>query len=116
MVVQHDNMKLFEFADDDPLRVKLVAVTNQLKERIGKGGQTITTDELLNFLKQNDVILDKDDLFDIVKKDPLRNIIHNVNKDEVVFKGQEGAEELGATPGPDEHEKTRQQMAQKQMK
>ncbi len=39
-----------------------------------------------------------------------------VNKDEVVFKGQEGAEKLGATPGPDEHEKTRQQMAQKQMK
>jgi len=107
-------MRLLEFADDDPLRVKLVAVTNQLKERLQGKSATMSTDELLNFLKQNDVILDKSDLFDIVKKDPLKNIIHNVNGDEVIFKGQEGAEELGAEPSQDENEKIRQQMASKQ--
>ena len=67
-------MKLFEFADDDPLRVKLVAVTNQLKDRIVQSGQTMTTDELLNFLKGNDIVLDMSDLFYIVKKDPLKNM------------------------------------------
>jgi hypothetical protein len=107
-------MKLFEFADNDPLRVKLVAVTNQLKERLAGQSATMSTDELLNFLKQNNVVLDKSDLFDIVKKDPLKNIIHNVNKDEVVFKGQEGAEEMGSEPGADENEKIRQQLASKQ--
>ena len=107
-------MKLFEFAEDDPLRVKLVAVTDQLKNRIVQAGQTISTDQLLDFLKANDIVLDKADLFDIVKKEPLKNIIHNVNKDEVIFKGQEGAEQMGAEPKQSDLEKTRQQMAKKQ--
>jgi hypothetical protein len=109
-------MKLFEFADDDPLRVKLVAVTNQLKDRIVQSGQTMTTDELLNFLKGNDIVLDMSDLFDIVKKDPLKNIIHNINKEEVIFKGQEDTKQLGGEPKVGEHEKTRQQMASKALK
>jgi hypothetical protein len=110
-------MRLFEFADDDPLRVKLMAVANQLKDRIVQTGQTQSTDEFLNFLKANDIVIDKKDLFDIVKKEPLVNIIHNVNDDQVIFKGQEEKEvakpELGQTP---DHEKTLKQMASKQAK
>lgn len=111
-------MRLFEFADDDPLRVKLMAVANQLKDRIVQSGQTQSTDEFLNFLKANDIVLDKKDLFDIVKKEPLVNIIDNVNDDQVIFKGQETEKALakpeqGQTP---DHEKTLQQMASKQAK
>jgi hypothetical protein len=105
-------MKLFEFADDDPLRVKLVAVANQLKNRVGEDGATMSTDELLNFFKQNDIILDKADLFDIVKKEPLKNIIQNVNKDQVQFVGQKDG---NLEPKPSENERVLSQMASKQV-
>jgi hypothetical protein len=106
-------MRLFEFAGDDPLRIKLAVVTKQLQDRVEKTGQTISTGELLNFLRQNDIVLDKADLFDIVQKEPLKNIIKNVNKDEVTFIGQE--DNTSMEPKPDEAEKTRRQMAKKAM-
>lgn len=107
-------MRLFEFAGDDPLRIKLATVTKQLQDRVEKTGQTISTDQLLNFLRQNDIVLDKPDLFDIVQKEPLKNIIKNVNKDEVTFVGQE--DEVSMDPKPDEAEKVRAQMAKSVLK
>lgn len=107
-------MRLFEFAGDDPLRIKLATVTKQLQDRVEKTGQTISTDQLLNFLRQNDIVLDKPDLFDIVQKEPLKNIIKNVNKDEVTFVGQE--DEVSMDPKPDEAEKVRAQMAKSALK
>jgi hypothetical protein len=107
-------MRLFEFAGDDSLRIKLATVTKQLQDRVEKTGQTISTDQLLNFLRQNDIVLDKSDLFDMVQKDPLKNIIKNVNKDEVIFVGQE--DEVSAEPKPDEAEKVRKQMAKSALK
>jgi len=101
-------MRLFEFSDADPLRVKLVAVANQL----ATSTEPMTTDEFLTVLNKNGITLDKSDLFNIVKKDPLRNIIADVNDDQVIFKGQENDIE-GQEQGPDENEKIRQQMASK---
>lgn len=112
-------MRLYEFDDRDPLRVKLMAVTNQLKEKLKGSPRTWSTDELLDFLKSNDIVLDKSDLFDIVKKEPLVNIIDNVNDDQVIFKGQENAvkpqekPKQGNTP---DHKDTLKQMASKQAK
>jgi hypothetical protein len=105
-------MRLYEFVEDDPLRVKLAAITSQLKERVKRSGSTLSTDELLEFLRTNDIVLDKPDLFDIVKKEPLSNIIKNVNKDVVTFVGQ-SEEDTEIKPRPDESEKIRQQMASK---
>jgi hypothetical protein len=112
-------MRLYEFDDRDPLRVKLMAVTNQLKEKLKGSPRTWSTDELLDFLKINDIVLDKSDLFDIVKKEPLVNIIDNVNDDQVIFKGQE--KEVPQAPKPvqgntPDHKKTIQQLASKQAK
>ncbi len=107
-----DNMRLYEFAEDDPLRVKLAAVTNQLKERTKRSGSTLSTDELLEFLRKNRIVLDKSDLYDIVQKEPLSNIIKSVNKDVVTFVGQ-SEEDTEIEPRPDESEKIRQQMASK---
>lgn len=107
-------MRLFEFADDDPLRVKLVAVANQLKSEVTGTSRTWSTDEFLNYLKQNDIVLDKADLFDMVKKEPLINIISNINKDQVIFRGQENAAD--APPKDNEMQKTRQQMASRALK
>lgn len=106
-------MRLYEFVEDDPLRVKLMALADQLKDRVVDSGKTISTDELLNFFKDHDIIIDKSDLFDIVKKEPLVNIIHNLNKDEVIFKGQEGTEQLSKPPKPADNKKTIATMAKR---
>ena len=109
-------MRLFEFAGDDPLRLKLVAVTKQLQDRVERSGMTLSTDAFIDFLRDNDITVDKSDLYDMVQKDPLKNIIKNINKDEVVFIGQQGSEELGPKPEQGDAEKIRQQMAKKAMK
>lgn len=82
-------MLLYEFSDDDPLRVKLVSVTSQLKSRMDDENtkQPMSTSALLNMLKGQGISLSKSDLFDMIKKDPLKNIIKNINNDEVIFKG-----------------------------
>ena len=103
-------MRLFEFSDIDPLRVKLVAVASQLATQT----EPMTADEFLTVLNKNGIALYKLDLFDIVKKDPLRNIIANISDDKVIFKGQENDVE-GQEQSPDENEKIRQQMASKQI-
>jgi len=106
-------MRLYEFADDDPLRVKLTAVASQLDQIVQHSDGKMSTDDFLKLLRQSGVVLGKEDLFDIVKKDPLQNIIANVNGHEVTFKSQEGMEQPEA--GQDENAKIRQQMASKQL-
>jgi hypothetical protein len=104
-------MRLFEFSDADPLRVKLVAVANQLKSI----NEPMTTDEFLTILNKNGISLDKADLFDMVKKEPLSNIIADISDDTVTFKGQEGDVDTAVDQSQDENEKIRQGMAQKQI-
>jgi hypothetical protein len=109
-------MRLFEFADNDPLRVKLVAVVSQLKSRISDTNtkEPMTTDALIELLAQNDIEVDKSDLYDMVKKEPLSNIIQNINGHEVIFKGQTSNDMSDLDPG--ENEKTREKMAKSALK
>ena len=109
-------MRLFEFADSNPLRVKLAAVVSQLKSRIEDTNTTepMTTDAFLELLANNGIQLEKSDLYDMVKKDPLSNLIQNINGHEVIFKGQTSNEEGDLDPG--ENEKTREKMAKSAMK
>lgn len=109
-------MRLFEFADNDPLRVKLVAVASQLKSRISDTNtkEPMSTDALIELLAQNDIEVDKSDLYDMVKKEPLSNIIQNINGHEVLFKGQTSNDAGDLDPG--ENEKTREKMAKSAMK
>lgn len=106
-------MRIFEFAGDDPLRVKLVAIADQLENRVTSEGQTMSTDEFLKILNNQGISIGISDLFDMVKKPPLSNIIDNVNKNEVIFKKQ--APKQGEEPDASEMQKTRQQMASKQL-
>jgi len=106
-------MRLFEFKLDDPLRVKLIAATNQLKSRMEDtdNNEPMSTDAFLSLLRNKyDITIDKSDLYDMVKKDPLKNIIDNINGSEVIFKGQT-ANQLDVSP--DEAEQTVAKMAQR---
>lgn len=109
-------MRLFEFADNDPLRVKLVSVLSYLTSRIDDTNtkEPMTTDALLALLAQNDIDIDKSDLYDMVKKEPLSNVIQNINGNEVIFKGQTSNDMSELDPG--ENAKTREKMAKAAIK
>ena len=106
-------MRLFELSNPNPLLVRLVAVTSQLTSDIDSGVEHSdwSVDELLNYYKDNDIILAKDDLYDMIKKPPLMNKISNIQGDKVIFKGQDSPIE------PEEdNKKVVKQMAHKAMK
>ena len=107
-------MRLFELSNPNPLLVRLVAVTSQLSSDIDSGVEHSdwTVDELLDYYKSNDIILAKDDLYDMIKKPPLKNKISNIQGDKVIFKGQETPVE----PEEEESKKVVKQMAQKAIK
>jgi hypothetical protein len=105
-------MRLFEFANDDPLRVKLLAVTSQLESEYKNSDTPLSLDEFLDILRQNDVSLDESDIYNIIKKEPLVNIIDSIEQGNVIFKGQINDQ---GEPKPSENQKTLQQMASRQI-
>jgi hypothetical protein len=107
-------MRLFELSNPNPLLVRLVAVTSQLTSEIDSGDQHSdwTVDELLRYYKDNDIILAKEDLYDMIKKPPLKNKISNIQGDKVIFKGQDSPIE----PEEEDNKKVIDQMAHKAMK
>lgn len=112
-------MRLFEFdRDQDRAMVsKIVALTNQLDQDVKNGkidADNYTLDELLSYFQNYDVILDANDLYNMIKVPPLKDIISNIQGDKVVFKGHQGV--TAEKPEGGDSEKTVQQMAKRAMK
>jgi len=107
-------MRLFEFAGNDPLRVKLTSIAMQLKAKMEDSGEPMPIDEFLDMLSNRGISVDKSDIYDLIKKEPLNNIISAIEADQVIFKGQQPELDQDGEEGPGEFEKTRQQMASKQ--
>jgi hypothetical protein len=107
-------MRLFEFASDDPLRIKLVAITDQLKDRYQHSSKPMSTDAFLEFLGDNDITVGIEDLRDMIQKPPLINIIDDIKGDNVIFKGQKKEPRLPTSP--DQAEKTVANMAKNAIK
>lgn len=82
-------MRLREFASADPTVTKLVAVTDQLKADLEKGqtDANMSVDDFLQYLKKYDILLDKSDLYDMIKLLPLKKLITNIQGDNIIFKG-----------------------------
>ena len=66
----------------------------------------------LNLLKKNDINLTRDDLLDMIKHAPLKNIIDNIQGDNLVFKGEHGKNNK-ADVESDKEEKTLDKMAKR---
>ena len=105
-------MRLYEF--EDPLRVKLVALASQLEAdaRDDNFETVVTTDDLIGYFRDNGLVLDKSDIYNMVKNPPLNNIIDNIKDDQVIFKGQQVDQEDSS----DEQEKIVKQMAHQALK
>lgn len=81
-------MYLYEFDDTKPIVTKIVAATDQLKKDVENGKITDwTLNDLLNYFQRYNIILDPTDLYSMIKKNPLKQVITNIQGDTVVFKG-----------------------------
>ena len=102
-------MHLFELANPDPIITSLVAVSDQLKSDIDSGERDpkMSVDELLDYFQKYDLTLDRNDLYKMIKKPPLKSVISNIKGDEVVFKGHSEPEE----PTDSQNQKIVKQMA-----
>ena len=105
-------MRLYEFAGS-PLLIRLVASTSQLKSEIDSGEvhSDWTVPELLQYYRDNDIVIDKNDLYNMIKNPPLNQSIENIQGENVIFKGQTPEQELE----PDENKKVVAQMAKNAM-
>lgn len=104
-------MRLFEFVGDDPLRVKLVAIVDQLKDKYLHANKPMSVDAFIQLMNSNDISVDISDLRDMITKEPLVNIIDDIKGDEIIFKGQkvDGKKPMSV----DDAEKTVAKMAQR---
>lgn len=115
-------MYLFEFDQNSADITKIVALANQLKDGADSGEidpDNYTVEELLNYFQDYDVILDKSDLYNMIKTDPLKSVISNINDDKIEFKGHEKApepEQKTDEKPEDENKKTVAKMAKSAMK
>lgn len=82
-------MRLFEFALNDPLRIRLIAVINQLKARLSDSNSSLkmNTNAFINLLRKNGIEITLDELYEIYDKDPMSQLIDNLSNTEVTFKG-----------------------------
>jgi FMN-dependent NADH-azoreductase len=101
-------MRLFELAGPDPIVTRLVAITDQLKSELDSKNidPQMSVDQLLKYLSDYDIVVDVSDLYNMIQKPPLKNIIDNIQGDQVIFKGQ------GAGAGEAEDETQSQQVVQ----
>lgn len=108
-------MRLFEIEETDPIVTRLVAITDQLKTDLENKevGPEFSLDQLLKYFADYDIVLDKSDLYNMIKKPPLKGLIANIQGDNVIFKGQEGS---GDGAPEDEQQKIVAQMANKAAK
>lgn len=108
-------MRLFELDQPNPLVTKLVAVSDQLKTDIDNGDVSpeMTVDQLLDYFRNYDITLDVSDLYNMIKKEPLKKLINNIQGDAVIFKGVSGPE---TEMQPGQSQKIVQKMAQSAMK
>jgi hypothetical protein len=82
-------MRLFEFEDDDSLRVRLAGLVSQLRGRALDTGakEPYSLAALRNKLHDAEINLDDEELRDMLEDPPLSNLIANIKGDQVIFKG-----------------------------
>lgn len=83
-------MLLYEFVEDNTDMILLAGIVNQIYNRIKDTGfdKKYSLDALLNTLSDRGLELDRETFTKMIKHQPLKNLIANVEGDNVVFKGE----------------------------
>ena len=107
-----------EPAEDQALAASIIAVSNHLQQQVETGEidkDNYTVDNLLTLFQSNDIIIDVQDLYNMIKQPLLKGIISNIQGDKVVFKGDEPVS-MDPNKQPDSNEKVVANMANSAMK
>lgn len=74
----------------DPLRVRITSLLSQLRARQQESGakKNYSVDSVLNILGKDGIRISKDDLYDIIQDDPIKNIISDFDTG-IHFKGSD---------------------------
>lgn len=111
-------MRLFEFDNTKNLVIKINALTDQLRTDVedGKIKSKWSVDKLLKYFQKYDIILDKTDLFKMIQTYPLKNVIKNIQGDDVIFKGMPEEPAADEPPTPQKSKEVVKKMANKAKK
>ena len=82
----------------------------------GKITSNISVDELLKRFRDFEVVLGKQDLYNMIKVKPLNKIVSNIQGQEVVFKGLPTKPAAEPPAPPEQSKEVVKKMAQKAMK
>ncbi len=105
-------MFLFELDAAGDVITKLTIIADQLKAGVEKNNIIEwPLDQLLSYLQNKGVPVDKDTLYDMIKSPPLNNVIDNIQGDKVIFKGKAAPD----VPDTDKNKEIVKQMAQQAM-
>lgn len=82
-------MLLNEFDNHNSLKVKLSSIVSHIRSRREDSGakKPITVKSFINVLRDNDIYVNRNELLDMIKSAPLKNIIHDIKGDDILFKG-----------------------------
>jgi hypothetical protein len=96
-------MQLSEFVDD-PKLIKLIAATDQLRILLKKGEikKNWTLGKLLSYFRRFDLVFSPEDIYSMIEQKPLKNVVSNVQGDEVIFKGLEPKKPAAEAPPPEQ--------------
>lgn len=106
-------MRLFELDIENALATKITVAIDQLKNDYenGKIQNNWSLDQLLSYFQKFGIILDPTDIYNMVKQKPLKDVVTNIQGDQVVFKGTSSTSEIPQ----DQSQKVVSQMAQSAM-
>lgn len=113
-------MYLFELTDttDQDTLIKILTAVDVLKDGLDTGLITSNwdVDTLLKYFREYGVVLGPNDLYNMVQKKPLKNVVSNIEGSEVVFKGLPQQPKAQETPPPEQSKQVVAKMAKKAMK
>lgn len=102
---------------NDPKLVKLIAATDQLRTSLENKEivDNWSVDQLLSYFRRFDLVLSNNDLYSMIQTKPLKNVVSNIEGDQVIFKGLEQPTPPVETPPPEQSQEIVQKMAQSAM-
>lgn len=108
-------MRFYEF-DKSNLNMRLTGIIGQVHSRIKDQGYTqkYSLDSLLNILNSKDINIDREDFIDMIKNEPLKNMISDIKGDNVIFKGERS--DNTDVESPDKSADTLEKMAKRASK
>lgn len=109
-------MYLYELVND-PKLVKLIAAVDQLNTALAdkKITDNWTVDKLLSYFRRFDLTLSKENLYSMIQTKPLKNVINNIEGDQVIFKGLEQQPQQTEAPPPEQSQEIVAKMAKSAM-